>query len=253
MKLTDKEINWLISQIYSGNISAKNLPKQLYLKIAQHLENGIYEGYGKKLSSVAYDSIDYKALTELRTNIYLFSGAKTFNYVLETENLIVEGDKILSLKEFKARALTINDKYNKTWLEAEYSTSIQQAKNCSTWKDFEEMQDTFPLLRYVAYMDANTSKICADIHGTVKPVNDSFWSKYSPCNHYNCRCHLEPLQQNEAKISKTPIGIEEPNGVFATNVGQTNEVFNKEHPYFTGIPKEYKAFAKVNFNLPVPK
>ena len=39
--------------------------------------------------------------------------------------------------------------------------------------------------------------------------------------------------------------------IFKHNSGKTNEIFNKEHPYFD-VPDEYKALAKKNFNLPIP-
>src|SRR4051812_14176464 len=112
-------IGAIIRAIYDGKISVYNLPKKLYLAIANHLKEGVYLGYGKNITEAVYESPDYVMLKELRENVQIFSGAKTFNYILETEGLIVEGNEVLPLKEFKKRALQVYEKYNVQWLEAE--------------------------------------------------------------------------------------------------------------------------------------
>lgn len=253
MELTDKDINFILTAIYSGRITPTKLPKKLYLKIAQYLEGGVYEGYGKTLYSIQYGTTDFNSLAELRDNVYLFSAAKTFNYILDTEGLLYEGEKLLSFKDFKERALLLNDKYNKLWLEAEYNTTIQQSKNVASWNEIQDTKDVLPLLRYVAVIDANTSEICKSINGIVKPVDDAFWKVYAPANHYRCRCHLESLQLGGAVVSNTPKNLIKPSEAFAFNPGEKSQVFTKEHPYFADIPKEYKSFAKTNFGLPLPK
>ena len=113
--LTKAQISALIRAIYNGKVNVLNLPIKLYNAIAEHLTSGVYKGYGKTLISVEYESVDYEMLTALRENVYLFSGAKTFNYVLSTENLIVEGDEVLTFTEFKKRALAVYKEFNESY------------------------------------------------------------------------------------------------------------------------------------------
>lgn len=251
MEFSKSSIAALIKAIYTNRVNVFNLPKKLYFAIADHLKSGIYKGYAGNIQSFEYNSPDFAMIRELRTNVYLFSGAKTFNYVLGTEGLILEGDKILPFKEFRKRAEELYDLHNKTWLQAEYDTAIGQAQSARAWVNYERESKTFPLLKYITVHDSNVSAICRSIDGVTKPVKDPFWNTHAPLNHYNCRCHLEQVSEGESTdLSKRK--IVSPIGVFGSNPGKTGEVFTKHHPYFTEVPEKYKKLAKENFKLPIP-
>ncbi len=182
MNWTEQQINTLIRKIYNGKYNALNLPKKLYNDIASHLTEGVYKGYGNVISKVAYDSPDFAMLTNLRENVYLFSAAKTFNYVLETENLIVEANEVLPFKIFKERALTIYDQYNVTWLETEYNTAIAQSQHARAWNDFDEDA----ILKYMLTSGIEHAQVCLDMQGVSRPKKDDIWLTKSPQNHFNC-------------------------------------------------------------------
>jgi hypothetical protein len=184
--MNKNQISSLIRAIYNGKINPLKLPKKLYSEIANHLTEGVYKGYGGGLSAFDFDTPDYRMVANLRENVYIFSGAKTFNYVLSTEGLIVEGNEILPFKEFKKRALTVYEQYNDTWLKTEYETAIGQAQNARAWQDIEVVKESFPLVKYQTSNDANVSIICRPLDGVILPVGDPFWATHSPKNHYNC-------------------------------------------------------------------
>lgn len=177
-------IGLLIRSIYDGRVDPANLPYKLYKAIAYYLTKGVFKGFGKDIADTVSDSVDHELLYNLRENVHIFSGAKTFNYVLETTNLIVEGDEILPLREFKKRALEIYDKYNVNWLDAEYETCIGQAQNATKWKDIET--SPFDLVKYLAVIDENTSPVCVQYNGIIKDKKDPFWNDAAPLNHYRC-------------------------------------------------------------------
>jgi hypothetical protein len=246
LKFTTSQISSLIRAIFDGKINVLKLPKKLYNGIAEHLTGGIYKGYGKSLSEVQYDTPDYNMLHSLKTNVYLFSSAKTFNYVLATENLIVEGNEVLPFKEFKKRALEVYDQYNVTWLESEYNTAIGQAQSARAWNDFSDDA----ILRYVLTAGVEHHEACLSMEGVQRPKNDPIWITNSPLNGFNCLCSLVASYDNKPK--PLPSGIIKPPPEFAHNSGMTGEAFSKEHPYFD-VPDKYKKFAKKNFGLPIPE
>lgn len=250
MKLTPSQISSLIRAIYNGKVNPLKLPKKLYEEIADHLTEGVYKGYKGGLSSFAFDSPDYRMVKVLRENVYLFSAAKTFNYVLSTEGLIVEGNDILPFKEFKKRALLVYDQYNETYLRTEYETAIGQAQNARAWQDIESVKESFPLAKYQTSNDANVSIICRPLDGVILPVDHPFWTTHSPKNHFGCRCYVQSVR--DVPEVKPPSDILEPQEGFRMNPGIAGEVFDKSHPYFD-IPKQYKKFAKTNFGLPLPE
>ena len=139
----------------------------------------------------------------LRENVYLFSGAKTFNYVLSTENLILGADgQIIPFKQFEELAKANNALYNKTWLEVEYNSAQIQASNIVDFKDFQSSKSTFPFLKYVTFKDKNVSEICRRLEGVTMATDSTFWHTHSPQQHYQCRCRLEPMTDGvETKLS----------------------------------------------------
>jgi len=248
MDYTDDQIDNLMKGIYHGEISVENLPEDLYLAIADRLEKAVYEGFGGSAASFTFGGPDFKMVEALRENVYMFSGAKTFQQCKEMQELIISTD---SFKEFKEEAMKVYNRYNVDWLEAEYNTAIGQSQSARDWSDIQEKKDLLPILRYSAVVDENTSEICQGMDGVTKPVDDPIWDVYSPLNHYNCRCLLEQLDEDNEEVD-VPVGLEKPDPVFAKNPGKTGEVFNEDHPYFD-VEKPYKELARENFGLPIPE
>lgn len=237
-------------EIYNGSINSFNLPEKLYQSTALELLKGIEEGSGADYINFEFGKLGERTALALRENVYLFSGAKTFNYVLSTENLLLGADgQIIPFKQFEELAKANNALYNKTWLEVEYNSAQIQASNIVDFKDFQATKDAFPFLKYVTFQDKNVSEICKRLEGVVMATDSTFWHTHSPQQHYQCRCRLEPMIDGlETKLSTK--NLITPNPLFK-NPAITEQVFNKSHPYFN-VDAKYKAFAKTNFGLNIP-
>ena len=261
MKYTDKQIDDLIEDIYKGRVTQTELPEDLYFAIADNLEKGLYKGFGGDLTK--FGGKDYELLNELRENVYMFSGAKTYQQVREMSGFLADSE---NFKQFKDKALGVYDTYNKNWLQAEYNTAIGQGMQAQQWSDIEKTKKDFPYLRYSAIVDSRTSDICEPINGVTLPVDDKFWNSYTPLNHFNCRCTLEKLDKFEdvqttpkEDIDKLIKGTDENKGLkdtvadaFKMNSGKDGYVFSPDHPYFEVAPKD-RDLARENFNLPIPE
>jgi SPP1 gp7 family putative phage head morphogenesis protein len=257
MKFTDKQIDNLFKSIYEGLITVDNLPEDLYFAIANYVKRGLYEGFGGTLADFEFGGTDYELLNELRTNTYLFSGAKTYQQVREFSSFV--GDS-KTFKDFYEQAQKTYEQYNVDWAKAEYNTAIGQAQSAKAWAGFEENKELFPLLRYSAVMDANTSDICRPLDGIIRPVDDPFWNVHAPLNHFNCRCLLEKIdkyegakQSSDARIKQAAKEMDgKMDDTFKMNPGKDGYIFSPAHPYFE-VAKGDKALARNNFNLPIPK
>lgn len=250
MDYSDAQIQRLIQAIYNGDIDAKNLPQSLYRQIALHFTDAIEAGAGVNYGSFQFGEIGKDMALALRENVYLFSGAKTFQYVLSTQNLIInEAGQVIDFRDFQKLANENFNLYNKTWLQTEWATAQISAKNIVDFKEFEANAEFFPFLKYRTLHDANVSEVCKQFDGVVKRVGSDWFKENAPQNHYNCRCYLEPLEDGvETNTARMNI---KPTGIFAQNPAETGKIFTKEHPYFD-VPHGYKGFAKNNFNLPLP-
>jgi SPP1 gp7 family putative phage head morphogenesis protein len=275
----------LIAAIYSGAIDEWNLPRGLYQKTAdkfiEAINNGmdaprpmeIGMGGGFRMPKqeqpaqsigIAYNTPDEILRSELIENVYVFSGAKTFQQVKELVSNIAPDGLVQPFNKFKKSAEKIIGKYNDQWLRTEYNTALGSAQSARDWQEFEDDVDLFPYLRYDAIIDPNTSDICRPLEGITLPVNHPFWNKFSPLNHFNCRCRLIKISQYEEvrktgkkKLTRVSEKIEpQMQELFMFNPGKERLVFKEtgkgKHPYFNVAPK-YREYAQNNFNLPIPE
>jgi SPP1 gp7 family putative phage head morphogenesis protein len=258
MKYTDKQIKLLIEGIYDGRFNASyELPEDLYFAIADYLKEALYNGYGGALEDFEFGGTDYELISSLRENVYMFSGAKTYQQVSEMGGFVAESK---TFREFRNLVMPVYERYNQDWLNAEYNTAVGQAQQANQWQRFEDDKDQFPYLRYIAVMDANTSDICRPLNDIVRPVDDSLWAQYSPLNHFNCRCTLEKLskyddvkQSSAREVKRVTKELDETvSDTFKMNPGKDGYIFSPKHPYFDVAPKD-KGFAKRNFDLPIPE
>lgn len=255
-EFSEEQIARLLAGIHGGSINQYDLPVSLYYAIADYLKKGLYKGYGGGLNDFPVGSKDFELLEELRENVYMFSGAKTYQQVKVMSGLLAEGEQVMPFKQFKEAARQVYDQYNVTWLQTEYDTAIGQAQSAVKWSGIEQNVDALPILEYDAVMDTNTSEICRPLNGVRLPVDDPFWKKYAPLNHFNCRCLLRQLVEGELTDKGKIKGLETEVGdkmqdIFKMNPGIDKVVFSDEHPYFDVVPKD-KAFAARNFDLPIP-
>lgn len=257
VEYSDKNIKRLIDGIYDGSITEYDLPESLYNAISIYFKKGLYKGFGMTLADAT--GKDLELLTELRENIYMFSAAKTFSEVQHMNSLLLDeqGD-LKPFKDFYTEAKETYDLYNKTWAATEYNTAVGQAQNASKWNEIEKGKKLFPMLRYSAVVDDNTSDICLPLDGMVAAVDDEVWDTIAPENHFNCRCVLlqeegdVPATDDDDKNERVKSVEENMSDVFKMNAGKDGVIFKDDHPYFQ-VEKKDKGFAKDNFGLSIPK
>jgi SPP1 gp7 family putative phage head morphogenesis protein len=260
---SEEYLEELLKGIFEGRINSNNLPEDLYNATAKHLHQGVVKGFGKNLNTIQFGGPDYNMLSQLKTNVYMFSAAKTFQQTMQMSQALITPDGDLrSFEDFKKEARGIFETFNNRYLRAEYDTAITQGGNAAKWMDIEDKKHLLPYLRYIAVHDQRVCEICSPLNDVTLPIEDPFWKTHSPANHFYCRCVLEQLEKSEGEQSKsTPTQVEEAKkqskvpDEFKYNAGLQQEIFSTEgaskHPYFS-VPKKYVQFAQHNFGLPLP-
>lgn len=257
MNYSEEQIAKLAQDIFDGRVDPYNLPENLYKAIADYLKKGLYKGFGGDLAS-AFETKDLALLEELRENIYVFSAAKTFKQVQDMTDLLVDEDgSVRPWRSFRDAFEEVYGQYDNNWLEAEYNTAIGEAQSAVRWENIEKNKAVLPMLKYSAVMDDHTSDLCASFDGIVLPVDDDFWDEYMPPNHFNCRCTVEQLEEDEEKQTpdddvESAVKEADVPEAFRFNAGKDRIIFSDEHPYFDVAPKDVE-FARNNFNLPIPE
>lgn len=235
----------VMQSVYDNGVEAGSIDIDLFNETYKELRKAAADGWGDSFTDA--DAANRTTAQTIRENLYLFSGAKTYQQLRELSGLLVneKGEK-RPFTEFRSEALKVNENYNENWLSAENDTAVGSAQMAEKWGGYEQTKNLFPNLKYVAVNDQNTRPEHAALDGTIKPVDDSFWNINYPPNGFRCRCHVEPTAEPET--SGTPqIDIDYR---FANNVGKTGEVFVEKHPYFS-IPA--KDLTKVNNSIELQK
>lgn len=248
---SDEEIERIVIGVYSGLITPQSLDVATYLRVGEKLTNGVYNGFGKTLTDVVWNSPDFKMLNDLRNNVYVFSGAKQYHQVREMVDAIYDKDRIKPFSEYKKTGTDIFKNYNENYLRAEYNAAISQSRSASMWMEIESNSELLPMLTYSTVGDGRVRPEHAMLNNISRPVNDKFWDNYFPPNGWNCRCTT--LQTDDT--TKTSLkGFKQPDTVppeFMMNAGKQKIVFSDKHPYFTVEPRD-KSLLDNNFYLPKP-
>lgn len=243
--------------IWRGRTTEMRLPLNLYEDTAKNLQKGLFRGYGKNLKKLDIESPDYKTLSKLNKNIYVFSAAKTFHEVKDMQNFIYDERGFLrSFTEFSKDTNIIYEQYSVNWQRTEFDTTIAQAQSAAQWDDIQKEKKTFPLLKYQTAGDDKVRDLHASWDGTVRPVNDGFWADRMPPNSWNCRCIAVQLEEGEEKLTDARTLKVNDDKLFSMNPGRDQYIFKEtgrnQHPYFK-VDKKYSVLKKNNFNLPIPK
>lgn len=143
-----------------------------------------------------------KMRNRLKSSDYIFSGIKTFHELNEAfPSLIDENGKRKPFERFLKDVQTINETYNKNYLQAEYNFVHSSANMAAKWEQFMEDGDRYDL-QYRTAGDTHVRPAHAELNGITLPPSDAFWESYYPPNGWNCRCTV--VQVRKAKYEETP-------------------------------------------------
>ena len=198
-----------------------------------------------EITDLDWDSPDFETLQNMTENVYQFAAAKNYHELRDLTDALRDGERIRSFEEFEQITKPIIGKYNQNWLRTEYNQAVASAQAGSHWNNFKRHQKEMPFLRYQCVMDGNTRPDHADLDGTIKRIDDDFWTKYMPPNGWGCRC--EAVQLPGSDYEETPneqIKYPTVPEMFQVNFGKQSVAFPQGHAYFKQLPRDFKREAK---------
>jgi SPP1 gp7 family putative phage head morphogenesis protein len=230
----------MLQQMWMDKGMPATINKVVADEFFKKLWGGVTEGY-KPGITIDYDTPDGNMLKSLQKDVYQFAAAKNYQQLKSlSEALVDEKGAVRSWGEFKKAAWEINDLHVNQWLEVEYHTAIASSQMASKWVDITANSDVLPLLEYDAVIDNNTSQICNDFNGIIRPVNDSFWDEFYPPNHFGCRSTVrQRAGGTESNLNNVAIPEKIPD-MFKVNLAKGGLAFPPSHTYFIGTPQEVR-------------
>ena len=119
-----------------------------------------------------------------------------------------------------------------TWLRTEYDTAVIRMQQASDWQRFERDKDIMPCLEWMPSTSLHPGADHKVFWGTVRPVDDPFWTSHRPGDRWNCKCWL---QNTDKAPTPLPEGMEEkenrPAPGLDNNPGRDAKLFADSHPY----------------------
>ncbi len=233
--LTQKYIRELFDEY---DVSPK-LREELMTFYYTQLVKGLKVGYSPKVEH--YDAAIAKSLQK---NIAEFSAFKETSFKKSLHEMLTEGDKLMPWSEFKKKAETVADNYNKKWLKTEYDHTVANANMTAQWAKFEAQKEVYPNLHFHTVGDSAVREEHAALDNFIAPVDDESWSDLTPPLDWGCRCYI--TQTDEKATEETPDF--QPKKQFANNPAKSGEIFKKGMPYSDHLNKadiaEATEFAK---------
>jgi SPP1 gp7 family putative phage head morphogenesis protein len=140
--------------------------------------------------------------------------------------------------QFLQEVRTIDERYNKHWLRAEYNFAAASAQMAAKWEQFAADGDRYHL-QYRTMKDDKVRPAHAELDGVTRPQSDPFWETFYPPNGYNCRCTVVqvrpsryPATEPEEAEARGNAALErDPKGMFRFNPGIEKQVWPDYNPY----------------------
>jgi SPP1 gp7 family putative phage head morphogenesis protein len=232
-----EDIVKILEKLRNGKLKPEELNQQMIKQSAKELLKAVQTGFNRNLQGIDFDTPDYNYLAQLRTNIFNFAGAKSYQHLKDLNELLFENGEVVpfykfrdKMEEYRSAAMKVEKRYNENWLKSEYNNAMAQAQAARRWKDFEEDADIFPNLEYRTAGDAQVRYSHQKLNKIILPINHSFWDKYYPPNDWGCRCRARPTDAKPTPEDEIKDIILEP--TFKNNVGKTAYIFPEKHPYY---------------------
>ena len=175
----------------------------------------------------------------LQASDYIFSGMKTFHELNEAFPSLLDDDgQRKPFGRFYEDVRTIDSRYNRNYLRAEYNFAHAAGHMAARWEQIERDGDRYDL----QYRTAGDDKVRAShaaLDGVTLPPSDPFWKIYYPPNGWNCRCTAVQVRKDkyprtpsdEAMLRGAEATANDKRGIFRFNAGQQRKVFPDYNPY----------------------
>lgn len=176
----------------------------------------------------------------LRNNA-VFSAFKVHRMQNDMARLLLDSDGNLKpFEQWKKEVMPIASHQVGAWLRTEYDTAVIRAHQAADWRQFERERDVLPNLKWMPSTSIHPGADHRRFWGTVRPIDDPFWSEHRPGDRWNCKCSLSstdeeptPAPDDDPKSRPQP-GLE-------NNPGKDARLFSGKHPYQAEAHKGAKA------------
>jgi hypothetical protein len=89
-------------------------------------------------------------------------------------------------------------------LQIMYWANVASAEAAGEWQRIQETKDFLPNLRYLSSVSERKRPLHLSWVGTTLPADHPWWRTHFPPNGWNCKCRVEQIGEDAAKLTKPP-------------------------------------------------
>lgn len=219
-------IRQVMKAIYDG--TADDIDPDLFREVLRILRQAQEEGERKAEEPM---SPEFRQLVDYNTAA--FSAFKVHRLQGDMARQLTDENGVLKpFEQWSNDVQSIASHHCGAWLRTEYDTAVLRMQQAADWQRFERDSDIMPCLEWMPSTSLHPGADHKVFWGTVRPVDDPFWSHHRPGDRWNCKCWL---QNTDKQPTRLPEGMEEkenrPAPGLDNNPGQDAKLFADSHPY----------------------
>ncbi len=238
-----------LRNIYSKSFHpATDIEINLFNEICDKIDEAAQKGFDE---SGAVDPDDDFRAAILRNN-EVFAAFKVHRMQNDMAKLLLDSNGNLKpFGQWRKEVMPIASHQVGHWLRTEYNTAVLRAHQAADWQQFEREKDVLPNLRWMPSTSVNPGKDHMIFWGTVRPIDDPFWSQHRPGDRWNCKCDLSSTDDPVTEIPGFTTK-DNPHPGLDNNPGKDGKLFSDTHPYIANAyPGAKKAVKKLMGELEI--
>lgn len=240
------------SFIFSEDV-LKNALLNIYSKkfhpvtdIELNLFNEVWKTMDKAVLEGAEHNLDREFLQELCRNNGVFAAFKVHRTQNDMARLLLDSDGNLKpFEQWLKDAMPIASHQMGPWLHTEYNTAVIRAHQAADWLQFEREKAVLPNLKWVPSTSVHPGEDHRAFWGTIRSIDDPFWTDHRPGDRWNCKCSLTSTDEPETPVIH-PGKKDQPQDGLENNPAKDARVFSDNHPY---IRNAYSGAGKAVGNI----
>lgn len=225
---SDEVLRQALLNIYSKDFHpATDIEVNLFNGVWKTMDKAAREGFG----SMNGQDPDRDFFEELCRNNGVFAAFKVHRAQNDMARLLLDSDGNLKpFEQWAKEVMPIASHQMRHWLRTEYDTAVIRAHQAADWRQFEREKDILPNLKWMPSTSVHPGADHRAFWGTIRPVDDPFWSQHRPGDRWNCKCDLTSTDEPETPVidsgkqDKAQDGLE-------NNPVKDGKLFSDNHPY----------------------
>ena len=205
-----------------------DIEAKMFNAVWDKLNIATQKGFGSRTP----DDPDYDFYQAIKKNNAVFSAFKVHRMQNDMAALLLDSNgKLKPFEQWVKEVAPIADHQVYHWFRTEYDTAVIRAHQAKDWRRFEREKDVLPNLKWMPSTSIHPGEDHRIYWGTIRPIDDPFWSNHKPGDRWNCKCSLSSTDEPVTPVIDATDDKSNAQNGLDNNPGDDAKLFSENHPY----------------------